>query len=78
MSIFSFGSFGALKLAAENYDDIIYVMWDDINHIFKVICMPDYDIDKILEYINENVPLGVVSEVIVENKCKMVNGVGGI
>ena len=70
---FTFGSPLYLKLEAEKVDDILYlIMPDSPTDPLKIIVKQDYDIDTVLEFVKNHVPVAVYYEIIVENDFEVI------
>ena len=70
---FNFGSPAYLNLEAEKVDDILYlIIPDSLVYPLKIIVKPGYDIDTVLEFVENHVPIGVYYEIIVENDFKEI------
>jgi len=70
---FNFGSPLYLNLEAEKVDDILYlIMPDSLTDSLKIIVKPGYDIDTVLEFVKDHVPIIVYYEIIVENDFKVI------
>lgn len=70
---FNFGSPVYLNLEAEKVEDILYlIMPDRLLDPLKIIVKPDYDIDTVLEFAKNHVPITVYYEIIVENDFKEI------
>ena len=70
---FTFGSPLYLKLEAEKVDDILYlIMPDSPTDPLEIIVKQDYDIDTVLEFVKNHVPVAVYYEIIVENDFEVI------
>lgn len=70
---FNPGSPAYLNLEAEKVEDILYlIMPDSPTDPLKIIVKPDYDIDTVLEFVRNHVPVAVYYEIIVENDFKVI------
>ena len=70
---FNFGSPLYLNLEAEKVDDILYlILPDGPSDSLKIIVKPGYDIDTVLEFVKDYVPVAVYYEIIVENDFKVI------
>ena len=70
---FNSGSPLYLNLEAEKVDDILYlIMPDSPTDPLKIIVKQDYDIDTVLEFVKNHVPVAVYYEIIVENDFEVI------
>lgn len=71
---FNFGSPAYLNLEAEKVEDILYLIMPNRGGFdpLKIIVKPDYDIDTVLEFVKDHVPITVYYEIIVENDFKVI------
>ena len=70
---FRFGSAAYLNLEAEKVEDILYlIIPDSLVDPLKIIVKPGYDIDTVLEFVKDHVPVAVYYEIIVENDFKVI------
>lgn len=70
---FNFGSPLYLNLEAEKVDDILYlIMPDSPTDPLEIIVKQDYDIDTVLEFVKNHVPVAVYYEIIVENDFEVI------
>lgn len=70
---FNPGSPAYLNLEAEKVDDILYlIMPDSPTDPLKIIVKQDYDIDTVLEFVENHMPISVYYEIIVENDFKVI------
>ena len=69
---FNFGSLNYLIVEADKVDDILYIMWDKDEGTLKIIVKPNYDIDSVLDFRKNHVPLGIYSKVIVEENYELL------
>lgn len=68
---FVFGSMNYLIFEAKKVDDILYLIEPDItsgDYCLKIVCRPGYNIDSIMEFVNDHLPIHIPSEVIVESE----------
>lgn len=68
---FVFGSMAYLNLEASKVPDILYLIEPDItseDYCLKIVCRPGYNIDSIMEFVEEHLPMHIASEVIVESE----------
>lgn len=70
---FNPGSPAYLNLEAEKVDDILYlIMPDSPTDPLKIIVKPGYDVDTVLEFVENHVPISVYYKIIVENDFKVI------
>ena len=67
-NLFIPGSMAHLTLEAEKYPDILYLISpkDSFSPV-QIICKPNYNIDKVKEFIDDNFTVTMNYEIIVEN-----------
>jgi len=68
------GSIAHMTLEAEKYDDILYIVADaeQPHEPVKIICKPDYNIDKVMEFVESNFTYGTPYKIIVENSYEVI------
>ena len=70
---FNPGSPAYLNLEAEKVDDILYlIIPDSPTDPLKIIVKQDYDIDTVLEFVKNHMPISVYYKIIVENDFKVI------
>ena len=71
---FRLGSIAHMTLGAEKYEDILYLIADakQPHKPIKIICKPDYDIDKVMEFVESNFTFGMAYEIVVENNFEVI------
>ena len=70
---FRFGSAAYLNLEAEKVEDILYlIIPDSLVDPLKIIVKPGYDIDTVLEFVENHMPISVYYKIIVENDFKVI------
>ena len=70
---FRFGSAAYLNLEAEKVEDILYLIIPDSSvDPLKIIVKPGYDIDTVLEFVENHMPISVYYKIIVENDFKVI------
>lgn len=70
---FNPGSPAYLNLEAEKVDDILYlIIPDSLVYPLKIIVKPGYDIDTVLEFVENHMPISVYYKIIVENDFKEI------
>ena len=67
------GSIAHMIREAEKYEDILYLIADaeQPHNPVKIICKPDYNIDKVMEFVNSSFPLSIDYEIVVENNYEV-------
>ena len=67
------GSVGYITVEAEKYEDIQHIQADIKKYPHQplmIICKPDYNKEKVMEFIEDNIPLGTSYEIIVQKDFK--------
>ena len=68
---FIFGSMAYLNLEASKVPDILYLIEPNrtsLDFCLKIVCHPGYNIDSIMEFVDNHLPMHMTSEVIVESE----------
>lgn len=70
---FPFGSLNYLNFEAELIDNVLYlVMPDNSFDSLNIVCKPNYNIDTILNFMENNLSFRVYYEIVVENEFKEI------
>ena len=70
---FPFGSLNYLNFEAELIDNVLYlVMPDNSFDSLNIVCKPNYNIDIILNFVENHLPFSVYYENVVENEFKEI------
>ena len=67
------GTLQKLQEQAEHIDDILYIKEKIIPSSITIGCRPDYDIDTVKEFINNNLPDGIDYHIIAEVENNSLN-----
>ena len=68
---FIFGSMAYLNLEASKVPDILYLIEPNktsLDFCLKIVCRPGYNINSIMEFVDNHLPMDMASEVIVESE----------
>lgn len=66
---FRFGSAAYLNLEAEPIEDILYIIAPDEHYSpLKIICKPNYNINTVLNFVEDNLPVEIRYEIVVESE----------
>ena len=67
------GSLAHLIVEAEHIEDILYIIAPELPEIpVKIICKPNYDIDSVLNFVNDNLEYGIPYDIVVENNYEVI------
>lgn len=74
MPTIRFGSMNYTTLMAEKYDDILYVIKSTEKPLIDIdiICKPNYNIEEVLNFTKEHLPLSVTYRIIVEDYTNVI------
>lgn len=68
---FVFGSMNYLIFEASKVPDILYLIEPNeasLDFCLKIVCRPGYNIDSIMDFVDDHLPMHMTSEVIVESE----------
>lgn len=68
---FVFGSMAYLNLEASKVPDILYLIEPNrtsLDFCLKIVCRPGYNIDSVMDFVEEHLPLHLEYEVVVESE----------
>ena len=69
------GCLSYIEFEAQRNDNIFYITYDESEYpiLVKIIVKPNYDIDSILDFCDNYIPLGIYHQVIVEENLEFLN-----